>query len=366
RLGHRLTTASTRSPTARSIPAPRRLLRTRAEHPSWTSPRWLDRCWMGPLLRLETVTHELQGPAVLRHSPHDRVRHARGPRPPRERHRDLRSHEPSEVCGHLVRDAAGVTPHTRRAAGRARGGPALRRRVRPVGARRPQNGVAWPDPTRPTRAVYRNGYTRCARRGVSSGDLADLRGAWSRHGRCSDPGQRLAHPNEATMANDTSTTWSWSGAAMSAAGELAALAQVVCALPLRRLGAHTLGDVDDHPVPVVLVHGILGDPTNFCSLRRHLARNGIRRFSSFAYRPRLDYQRIARDLAAHIEQVRKATGAAQVDVIGHSLGGLVARYLVQTEGGRLVRRLVTLGTPYLALHNPAQELAVFGADDALV
>jgi pimeloyl-ACP methyl ester carboxylesterase len=71
-------------------------------------------------------------------------------------------------------------------------------------------------------------------------------------------------------------------------------------------------------------------------------------------------------LAAHIEQVRKETGVAQVDVIGHSLGGLVARYLVQTEGGRLVRRLVTLGTPYLALHNPAQELAVFGADDALV
>jgi hypothetical protein len=168
------------------------------------------------------------------------------------------------------------------------------------------------------------------------------------------------------MANDTSTTWSWSGAALSVASELAALAQVVCALPLRRLGAHTLGDVDDHPVPVVLVHGILGDPTNFCILRRHLARNGIRRFSSFAYRPRLDYQRIARDLAAHIEQVRKETAVVQVDVIGHSLGGLVARYFVQTEGGRLVRRLVTLGTPYLALHNPAQELAVFGADDALV
>ncbi|HKA28976.1 MAG TPA: alpha/beta fold hydrolase [Candidatus Binatia bacterium] len=168
------------------------------------------------------------------------------------------------------------------------------------------------------------------------------------------------------MANDTSTTWSWSRAAMSAAGELAALAQVVCALPRRRLGVHTLGDADDHPVPVVLVHGILGDPTNFCILRRHLARNGIRRFSSFAYRPRLDYQRIARNLAAHIEQVRKETGAAQVDVISHSLGGLVARYFVQTEGGRLVRRLVTLGTPYLALHNPAQELAVFGADDTLV
>src|SRR6185503_2561889 len=80
-----------------------------------------------------------------------------------------------------------------------------------------------------------------------------------------------------TMTDSTSTSstsWSWSGVAMSAAGELAALAQMACAFPLRRLGAHTLGDVDDHPVPVVLVHGILGDPTNFFMLRRHLARNG--------------------------------------------------------------------------------------------
>ena len=168
------------------------------------------------------------------------------------------------------------------------------------------------------------------------------------------------------MTGDAGKTWSWSGVAMSAAGELAALAQMACAFPLRGLGAHTLGDVDDHPVPVVLVHGILGDPTNFFVLRRHLARNGIRRFSSFGYRPRLDYQRISEDLAAHIEHVQTSTGTAQVDVVGHSLGGLVGRYFVQTTGKHLVRRLVTLGTPYLALQNPAQELAVFGSDDALV
>ena len=168
------------------------------------------------------------------------------------------------------------------------------------------------------------------------------------------------------MTDDASRTWSWSGVAMSAAGELAAFAQMACAFPLRGLGAHTLGDVDDHPVPVVLVHGILGDPTNFFVLRRHLARNGIRRFSSFAYRPRIDYQRISHDLAMHIGHVLTQTDAGQVDVIGHSLGGLVGRYFVQTSGQHLVRRLVTLGTPYLALQNPTQELAVFGSDDALV
>ncbi len=168
------------------------------------------------------------------------------------------------------------------------------------------------------------------------------------------------------MNDNASTSWSWTDAAMSAAAELGALARVVASLPLRGLAAHTLGHVDDHPVPVVLVHGIMGDPTNFTILRRHLARHGIRRFSSFVYRPRLDYQRIARDLAAHVETVCRETGATQVDIIGHSLGGLVARYFVQTGGAGRVRRLVSLGTPYLAHGNPRQELAIFAADDVLV
>jgi triacylglycerol esterase/lipase EstA (alpha/beta hydrolase family) len=168
------------------------------------------------------------------------------------------------------------------------------------------------------------------------------------------------------MHDEANNRWSWTEMAMSAAGELAALAQVVVSLPLRGLATHTLAERDDHPVPVVLVHGILGDPTNFAMLRRHLARHGIRRFSSFAYRPRLDYQRIARDLAAHVDAVRRETGAEQIDIIAHSLGGLVSRYFMQTGGARHVRRIVTLGTPYLAHANPAQELAIFAAHDALV
>jgi pimeloyl-ACP methyl ester carboxylesterase len=148
--------------------------------------------------------------------------------------------------------------------------------------------------------------------------------------------------------------------------ELGTLAGVVGALAWRGAAADTLDAGGVHPVPVVLVHGLLGDVTNFVTLRRHLARHGIRRFASFGYRPRLDYQRLAPALGERIEAVCRATGASQVDVVGHSLGGLVARYLVQTGGAARVRRLVTLGTPYLAYANPPQELAVFGSHDGLV
>jgi pimeloyl-ACP methyl ester carboxylesterase len=166
--------------------------------------------------------------------------------------------------------------------------------------------------------------------------------------------------------HDGTSTRGWSEMLGTLPAELAALGSVLASLPRRALGDDTLGAPSFHPVPVVLVHGIFGDPTNFAGLRRHLARRGIRRFSSFAYLPRLDYQRLAGRFDAHVRAVCEKAGAEQVDVVAHSLGGLVARYFMQTGGAARVRRLVTLGTPYLAHDNPGQELAVFAANDALV
>jgi pimeloyl-ACP methyl ester carboxylesterase len=56
----------------------------------------------------------------------------------------------------------------------------------------------------------------------------------------------------------------------------------------------------------------------------------------------------------------------RVDVVGHSLGGLVARYLVDADPAAPVRRLVTLGAPYFGTPLPRNELAVFGTHDPIV
>ena len=51
-------------------------------------------------------------------------------------------------------------------------------------------------------------------------------------------------------------------------------------------------------------------------------------------------------LADHVEAVRAATGAARVDLIGHSQGGIVAREYVKDFGGAgRVDSVVTLGAP---------------------
>jgi triacylglycerol lipase len=70
-------------------------------------------------------------------------------------------------------------------------------------------------------------------------------------------------------------------------------------------------------------------------------------------------------LAAFVDSVRAQSGAARVDLVGHSQGGLVGRYFVKNLGGAAeVDSLVSLGTPHYgtALANLA---AFFGLGDCL-
>ncbi|ANP48975.1 pimeloyl-ACP methyl ester carboxylesterase [Streptomyces griseochromogenes] len=100
--------------------------------------------------------------------------------------------------------------------------------------------------------------------------------------------------------------------------------------------------------PVVLLHGFIDNRSVFVLLRRNLAQNGGQRVESLNYSPlTCDIRSAAELLGRHIEEICARTGSGQVDIVGHSLGGLIARYYVQRLGGDLrVRTLVTLGTPH--------------------
>jgi pimeloyl-ACP methyl ester carboxylesterase len=150
-------------------------------------------------------------------------------------------------------------------------------------------------------------------------------------------------------------------------GELRSFAAAALAAPLGRyLCGDTIEAEGAAGPPVVLVHGLLGNRLHFRSLRKALARRGIGRFATFTYRPRIDHHGLAEELGAFIERVCDATGEARVDVVGHSLGGLVSRYLLESGGGARIRCLVTLGSPYYGCRFPGRELAIFAADDALI
>ncbi|MFE6697311.1 esterase/lipase family protein [Streptomyces sp. NPDC057718] len=100
--------------------------------------------------------------------------------------------------------------------------------------------------------------------------------------------------------------------------------------------------------PVVLLHGFIDNRSVFLVLRRVLTRQGRRHLESLNYSPLTrDIRTAAELLGRHVEEICARTGHSRVDIVGHSLGGLIARYYVQRLGGdRRVRTLVTLGTPH--------------------
>jgi pimeloyl-ACP methyl ester carboxylesterase len=111
--------------------------------------------------------------------------------------------------------------------------------------------------------------------------------------------------------------------------------------------------------PVVLLHGFIDNRSVFVLLRRNLAQHGRQHVESLNYSPlTCDIRTAAELLGRHIEEICERTGREQVDIVGHSLGGLIARYYVQRLGGDLrVRTLVTLGTP----HSGTQVLPLMNA-----
>lgn len=101
------------------------------------------------------------------------------------------------------------------------------------------------------------------------------------------------------------------------------------------------------PRPVIVVHGYAMNRANFLPLARRLARAGLGPVLGFEYWTLGKTASAAKKLAEYVDEVRAATGAAEVDVIGHSMGGMVGRYYVQLGGGDgVVRNLVTIGSPH--------------------
>jgi triacylglycerol lipase len=109
-----------------------------------------------------------------------------------------------------------------------------------------------------------------------------------------------------------------------------------------------IGDVEAAGTPILLIHGLVDNRSIFTLLRRHLRRRGFGRVWTLNYQVwTTDLRAAARRLGESIEAVCEQTGYERIHVVGHSMGGLVARYYVQRLGGDArVHTLVSLGTPH--------------------
>ena len=77
----------------------------------------------------------------------------------------------------------------------------------------------------------------------------------------------------------------------------------------------------------------------------------------FPYDWRKDISLTAPLLDQKIQQIKTQTGSAKVDIVAHSMGGLVARnYIADAGKASNVRKLFTLGTPHLGAVNSLKAL----------
>ncbi len=127
-------------------------------------------------------------------------------------------------------------------------------------------------------------------------------------------------------------------------GELGTILVTQPLLPLfyfvgRRMGGRPGG------VPVVFVHGYSQNRVDFFWQRGRFARLGP--LYGFNYPWWASSRDNARRLGAFVEAVRRETGARSVDVVCHSMGGLVALELLRVQGEAAhVRRCVTFASPH--------------------
>lgn len=105
-----------------------------------------------------------------------------------------------------------------------------------------------------------------------------------------------------------------------------------------------------HPArrPILLLHGFGSSKRMLRPLQAHLRRTTGRVVVRVGVSSgREDLRASARRVEAVLANLARSPEFEYADVIGHSMGGLVATYLLKrVDGGRRIRNVVTLGTPH--------------------
>jgi triacylglycerol lipase len=101
-------------------------------------------------------------------------------------------------------------------------------------------------------------------------------------------------------------------------------------------------------VPILFIHGIFHNGSAFTWLKQKLALRGLRGFHELnLYTAFHSIPKMALQTAQAVAALQAKLGVEQVDIVAHSLGGIVARYYVQMlRGDGHVRNLITLGSPH--------------------
>jgi pimeloyl-ACP methyl ester carboxylesterase len=113
-----------------------------------------------------------------------------------------------------------------------------------------------------------------------------------------------------------------------------------------RRGA-TFEEVTPTAPPILMIHGFLGTRGSMYLLERRLVEDGFVVVSfNLGMLNLRDIRRSAFLIHRKIERILAQTPSQRIDIIGHSMGGLIGLYYVKKLGGHArVRKLIMMGTP---------------------
>ncbi|SDK53432.1 triacylglycerol lipase [Actinopolyspora mzabensis] len=89
------------------------------------------------------------------------------------------------------------------------------------------------------------------------------------------------------------------------------------------------------PNPVVFVHGYTGSASNWTTAEAQFRLSGYSssELHAFEYDWTQSNKQSAAELASYVDNVLAETGANKVDIVNHSMGGLVTRWYMKELGG---------------------------------
>lgn len=120
--------------------------------------------------------------------------------------------------------------------------------------------------------------------------------------------------------------------------------------------------------PVVLIHGFMGTRGSMYPLEKRLEEDGfcVLSFNLGVINLR-DIRTSAFRIHRKIEALLAETGVKEVDIIGHSMGGLIGLYMIKKLGAnKRVRRFILMGSPVHGTWAALAGIATVGAYSASI
>jgi triacylglycerol esterase/lipase EstA (alpha/beta hydrolase family) len=147
-------------------------------------------------------------------------------------------------------------------------------------------------------------------------------------------------------------------AAFSLVTEIGAVFVSILLYPFAYITRDTrYSDLSPGDRPIVLCHGYMHNKSAFFLMEHRLRRAGRKNIVALNFRPSSrEVPYFAERLSEAVDRALEHTGGDKVDLIGHSMGGVVVRYYIEKLGGAArVNVAVQLGAP-----NGGSKMAVFG------